>query len=52
MYDVTTGTQYFPFRTLAMLSSLFCCIFGSLVTESLFRKGLLPPVSFFKTQGK
>ena len=43
MYDVETGTQYFPFKTMSMLSSLFCCVYGSLLTEYLFKSGRLQP---------
>uniref|UniRef100_A0A915D386 High-affinity choline transporter 1 n=1 Tax=Ditylenchus dipsaci TaxID=166011 RepID=A0A915D386_9BILA len=43
MYDVETGTQYFPFKTVSMLVSLSCCVFGSLATEYLFKSGRLSP---------
>lgn len=43
MYDSTTDTQYFPFKTMSMLCSLFGCVFGSLSTEYLFRGGHLQP---------
>lgn len=43
MYDAETGTQYFPFKTLSMLTSLFCCIGGSLLAEHMFRAGILQP---------
>ncbi|CAD5218791.1 unnamed protein product [Bursaphelenchus okinawaensis] len=37
------GAQYFPFKTLSMLLSLSCCIGGSLVSEYLFKNGILQP---------
>ncbi|KAI1726540.1 sodium:solute symporter family domain-containing protein [Ditylenchus destructor] len=43
MYDVESGTQYFPFKTMSMLASLACCIFGSLGAEYLFQSGRLQP---------
>jgi len=41
MYDAEAGMQYFPFKTMSMLASLFCCIYGSLGTEYLFKSGRL-----------
>lgn len=43
MYDVESGTQYFPFKTMSMLASLFTCVGVSLLTEHLFRNGILTP---------
>ncbi|VDN01663.1 unnamed protein product, partial [Thelazia callipaeda] len=37
-----TGTQYFPFRTLAMLGSFSACLGISYLSEYIFTKGLLP----------
>jgi high affinity choline transporter 7 len=39
MYDVESGMQYFPFKTMSMLASLGCCVGGSLLSEYLFRSG-------------
>lgn len=41
MYDFESHTQYFPFKTISMLTSLFCCVYGSLFSEYLFRSGRL-----------
>ncbi|CAH1244543.1 SLC5A7 [Branchiostoma lanceolatum] len=41
-YDETTGTQYFPFRTFAMLCSLVCIIVLSLITKVMFEGGRVP----------
>jgi len=43
MYDVETDTQYFPFKTTAMLASFFACVSVSLLTEYLFKSGVLQP---------
>uniref|UniRef100_A0A0K0EXI6 High-affinity choline transporter 1 (inferred by orthology to a C. elegans protein) n=1 Tax=Strongyloides venezuelensis TaxID=75913 RepID=A0A0K0EXI6_STRVS len=43
MYDVDSGIQYFPFRTLAMLASLSTCIGVSLYSKYLFTSGKLSP---------
>jgi len=43
MYDVETDTQYFPFKTTAMLASFFACVSVSLLTEYLFKSGILQP---------
>lgn len=43
LYDSETNTQYFPFKTFSMLSSLFCCIGGSLFVKHLFKSGRLQP---------
>ncbi|KAI1704732.1 sodium:solute symporter family domain-containing protein [Ditylenchus destructor] len=43
MYDAESGIQYFPFKTISMLASLTCCIFGSLAAEYLFKSGILKP---------
>uniref|UniRef100_A0A0N5B262 High-affinity choline transporter 1-like n=1 Tax=Strongyloides papillosus TaxID=174720 RepID=A0A0N5B262_STREA len=43
MYDVDSGIQYFPFRTLAMLASLSTCIGISLYSKYLFTSGKLSP---------
>lgn len=43
MYDAATGTQYFPFKTLSMVLSLFFCVFGTLFSEFLFKNGILQP---------
>ncbi|KAI6227342.1 High-affinity choline transporter 1 [Aphelenchoides fujianensis] len=42
-FDEDRMEQKFPFKTLTMLSSLSCCIFGSLLTHYLFQLGILPP---------
>ncbi|VDM40251.1 unnamed protein product [Toxocara canis] len=36
-----SGTQYFPFRTMAMLGSFTACVGVSLLTEYLFKSGKL-----------
>ncbi|VDK63446.1 unnamed protein product [Onchocerca ochengi] len=36
------GTQYFPFRTMAMLGSFIACIGISYLSEYLFTNGILP----------
>uniref|UniRef100_A0A0M3J9G9 High-affinity choline transporter 1 (inferred by orthology to a C. elegans protein) n=1 Tax=Anisakis simplex TaxID=6269 RepID=A0A0M3J9G9_ANISI len=36
-----SGTQYFPFRTMAMFSSFIACVGVSLLTEHLFKSGKL-----------
>jgi high affinity choline transporter 7 len=41
MYE--DGQQYFPFKTMATLISLSCCIGGSLGSEWLFKSGILQP---------
>uniref|UniRef100_A0A0K0EGU3 High-affinity choline transporter 1 n=1 Tax=Strongyloides stercoralis TaxID=6248 RepID=A0A0K0EGU3_STRER len=43
MYDVESGVQYFPFRTVAMLASLSTCIGISLYSRYLFTTGKLSP---------
>ena len=41
-YDESTQTQLFPYKTLAMLSSLFIFITVSSITHVLFTSGVLP----------
>ncbi|KJH44459.1 hypothetical protein DICVIV_09508 [Dictyocaulus viviparus] len=41
MYE--DGTQYFPFKTIAMLSSLFCIVGVSRLSKHLFTSGQLSP---------
>ncbi|XP_035693207.1 high affinity choline transporter 1-like [Branchiostoma floridae] len=41
-YDDTTGTQYFPFRTFAMLCSLMWIVVVSLITKVIFENGKVP----------
>ncbi|VDM23367.1 unnamed protein product [Wuchereria bancrofti] len=36
------GTQFFPFRTMAMLGSFITCIGTSYLSEYLFANGILP----------
>ncbi|CAJ0933273.1 unnamed protein product, partial [Mesorhabditis belari] len=43
MYDVDEKKQYFPFRTMAMLSTLFTLCFVSRFSIWLFRTGRLQP---------
>lgn len=43
MYDAETDTQYFPFKTMSMLASFFACVSVSLLTEYLFKSGILQP---------
>lgn len=43
MYDIESGIQYFPFRTVAMLASLSTCIGISLYSRYLFTSGKLSP---------
>uniref|UniRef100_A0AC35F4M5 High-affinity choline transporter 1 n=1 Tax=Panagrolaimus sp. PS1159 TaxID=55785 RepID=A0AC35F4M5_9BILA len=43
MYDPETSTQYFPFKTMSMCASFFCCVTTSLLTEHLFKSGALQP---------
>uniref|UniRef100_A0A7E4UYU4 Sodium/solute symporter n=1 Tax=Panagrellus redivivus TaxID=6233 RepID=A0A7E4UYU4_PANRE len=43
MYDEATQTQYFPFKSMSMACSFACCIGGSLLSEFLFKKGVLQP---------
>uniref|UniRef100_A0A914CLK7 High-affinity choline transporter 1 n=1 Tax=Acrobeloides nanus TaxID=290746 RepID=A0A914CLK7_9BILA len=43
MYDAETGTQYFPFKTMSMVASLYCCVATSLTTLYLFKSGILSP---------
>lgn len=43
MYDLKEEKQFFPFKTISMLGSLFCCVYGSLFSEYLFRSGSLSP---------
>uniref|UniRef100_A0A0N4ZCS3 High-affinity choline transporter 1-like n=1 Tax=Parastrongyloides trichosuri TaxID=131310 RepID=A0A0N4ZCS3_PARTI len=43
MYDESSGMQYFPFRTMAMLASLSTCIGVSLYSRHLFTSGKLSP---------
>ncbi|PAV65227.1 hypothetical protein WR25_20745 [Diploscapter pachys] len=42
MYDEDSGTQYFPFRTLAMTCSLTTIIIVSIQSKMLFDSGKLP----------
>ncbi|VDK63641.1 unnamed protein product [Gongylonema pulchrum] len=37
-----SGTQYFPFRTMAMLGSFIGCIGASVLSQYLFTNGILP----------
>ncbi|RUS81848.1 hypothetical protein EGW08_010371 [Elysia chlorotica] len=41
-YSETEDVQYFPFRTLSMIISLFSLIFVSYVTDFLFTRRILP----------
>ncbi|XP_059159876.1 high-affinity choline transporter 1-like [Physella acuta] len=41
LYDYSTDSQLFPFRTLAMLSGLFCILVFSGLTHVLFTRGHL-----------
>ncbi|KAI6180972.1 High-affinity choline transporter 1 [Aphelenchoides besseyi] len=43
MYDAEAGVQYFPFKTMSMVISLACCIGGTLLSEYLFKSGVLQP---------
>lgn len=41
-YDEATGQQNFPFRTVAMLVSLFTLIIVSAIAKALFQHEILP----------
>ncbi|XP_063859734.1 high-affinity choline transporter 1-like isoform X1 [Scylla paramamosain] len=42
-YDEETGQQNFPFRTIAMLVSLFSLIVSSAIAKAIFTHKILPP---------